>query len=193
VTGASGPVPAAIVGFEHLAARALDGEASAWEALVDRLSGVVWRVLGSYRLRPADREDAYASTFYRLYDKLGTVTHPEALPGWIATTARNEVHALLRAQGRLLPMGELPLHDPTSGDVDASLLDDELGRAVLTAFHALPAKGQALLRLLTTVPPLSYEEIGRLLDMPHGSIGPTRARYLAQLRRALQSFTGGDR
>lgn len=178
--------------FVDLVARALDGDDRAWERLVDRLSGVVWKVIGNYGLAAADREDVFASAFFRLYDKLGTIVTPQALPGWMATTTRNEVYALLRQHGRLQPMDELPLHEVVPGDHDAAMLDDELQRAVHEAFGRLPARSQALLRLLTAVPPLSYEEIGRMLDMPHGSIGPTRARVLDQLRSNLRPYLGGD-
>ncbi|MCP3991986.1 MAG: sigma-70 family RNA polymerase sigma factor [Actinomycetia bacterium] len=178
--------------FTELVASALDGDAIAWESLVDRLSRVAWKTISNYRLSAADREDAFASTFYRLYDKLHTVRQPEALPGWIATTARNEVHSMLRSQGRLIPMETLPLRQVTVDEVDERLLDDELTAAVLEAFATLPAKGQALLRALTAVPPLSYETIGRLLDMPVGSIGPMRGSYLRQLRAALGPWLDGE-
>ena len=39
--------------------------------------------------------------------------------------------------------------------------------------------------MLTADPPPSYDEVGAALDMPIGSIGPTRARCLEQLRRRL--------
>ena len=37
--------------------------------------------------------------------------------------------------------------------------------------------------LLLDEPELSYEEVGRRLGLPVGSIGPTRARSLSRLRR----------
>jgi RNA polymerase sigma factor (sigma-70 family) len=174
-----------------LATRALDGDSTAWRSLVDRLSGVVWKVVSSYRLSAADREDAYASTFYRLYDKLATIREYAALPGWVATTARNEVHAILRSQGRVVPTDAPALREVVPGDHDSALLDDELLGKAMVAFSRLPAKRQALLRLLTAEPPLSYEEISRLLDIPLGSIGPTRGRCLEQLRLELMPYFGG--
>jgi len=44
---------------------------------------------------------------------------------------------------------------------------------------------QALLRLLTADPQPAYEEISAALDMPIGSIGPTRQRALGRLREQL--------
>ena len=46
----------------------------------------------------------------------------------------------------------------------------------------LPAAQQRLLRLLAGERQLSYREISRILAIPVGSIGPTRARSLARLR-----------
>jgi RNA polymerase sigma factor (sigma-70 family) len=167
--------------------RALAGDDEAWRRMVDRLSGVVWKVLMSYDLNPADREDAYASTFVRLFDKLHTVNDPSRLPGWIATAARNEANSVWRTRKRMVPSDQLQLRDLQSGELDEALLDREMLVSVMHAFGALPAEGQALLRLLTAVPALSYDEISELLDMPKGSIGPTAGRLLARLRRLVHA------
>ena len=42
---------------------------------------------------------------------------------------------------------------------------------------------QQLIALLLQDPPVSYAEISARLDIPVGSIGPTRRRYLDKLRR----------
>jgi DNA-directed RNA polymerase specialized sigma24 family protein len=63
------------------------------------------------------------------------------------------------------------------------MLRSERDRALWDAFARLPERDQALLRLLTADPAPSYEEISAALDMPIGSIGPTRARCLERLRR----------
>jgi len=187
------PAPSWTDELPPLIGRALAGEEVAWRQLVDRFSGLVWKVLGTYDLSANDREEAFASTFYRLFEKLSTLREPRALPKWLATTARNEANAVCRARRRLVPTDELPLREVLPGDHDRALLDDELLGAVMTAFASLPAAAQALLRLLTAVPPLSYEEIATLLDMPVGSIGPTRQRYLQRLRTALTPYVDGGR
>jgi RNA polymerase sigma factor (sigma-70 family) len=171
--------------------QALGGHEPSWRDLVDRFSGLVWKVLNTYDLSSTDREEAFASTFYRLFEKLSTLREPRALPKWLATTARNEANAVSRSRRRLVPTDQLPLREVLPGDHDRALLDDELLGAVMAAFATLPPAAQALLRLLTAVPPLSYEEIGVLLDVPVGSIGPTRQRYLRRLRSALAPYLEG--
>jgi DNA-directed RNA polymerase specialized sigma24 family protein len=41
--------------------------------------------------------------------------------------------------------------------------------------------------MLLAEPPMSYSEIAQALDMPIGSIGPTRARLLAALRQQVEN------
>ena len=171
-------------GFEDLAQAALAGDQAAWDQLVARLQKVAWRAIAGFDLSPEDRKDAFAGTFFRLYERLGTIREPAKLPGWVATTARNEVLTLLRARRRDLPM---PLEDehlpPTEPEPARHLLQLELSEALHRGLARLSAACQQLLQLLTLDPPLSYAEVGDLLDLPHGSIGPTRQRCLDRLRQ----------
>ena len=178
--------------FDELVPLALAGDRSAWEALVDRLQGVVWSAIAAFGFASEDRKDVFAATFFRLNERLATIREPAKLPGWLATTARNEAHTLLRARRRMIATDPADLPAPPAGLPvdDDRLVDDEMRRAVLEAFRTLSPPCQDLLRLLVVDPPLAYKNIGELLDMPHGSIGPTRQRCLEQMRRAaaLRSF-----
>lgn len=170
--------------FAGLARRALEGDQRAKDELVDKLGPLVWHVIADFGLSKEDRQDVYAGAFCRLFEHLSTIRDPDRLPGWIATTARNEARSLLRARGRMVLSddvgeGEQDTDPPT----DAGLLDTELRVALHRAFLGLPRKCQQLLRLVTSIPRLSYEEVGDLLGMPHGSIGPTRQRCLDRLRK----------
>ncbi len=167
-----------------LAALARTGDDRSWRQLVDRLKGVAWKVLYGFDLTQEDRKDAFAASFFHLYERLGTIRELEKLPGWVATTARNEALMLVRRRDRQVPMEELPYRETSAGDHDSALLDGELKRAMLLAFERLPADAQALLRLCTADPPLGYDEISRLLGMPRGSIGPKRQRCLERLRNS---------
>ena len=54
---------------------------------------------------------------------------------------------------------------------------------VRKALARTPSHQRELLEALVAEPALSYDEISRKLDIPVGSIGPTRARSLTRLRR----------
>lgn len=174
-------------GVRELVQAASAGERDAWDALVDRYSGLVVGVARGFRLGEADVADVFQTVWLRLVENLGSLREPEALPGWLATTTRNECLRTLRSRRRVQPM---ELHDSVvssvpAGDeaLDERLLQEERRDAVRSALAGLPAHCRELLSLLVTDPPVSYEEIGRALDMPHGSIGPTRSRCLVKLRR----------
>jgi RNA polymerase sigma factor (sigma-70 family) len=184
---------AAIDGFDVLARSALAGDSAAWEELVARLQRVAWRSIAGFDLSEEDRKDAFAGTFFRLYERLGTIREPAKLPGWVATTARNEVHSLLRARRRDVPTDLNDEHlAPTSPEPASRLLEGELHTALHAGLARLSAPCRQLLLLLTTDPPLSYGEVSELLELPHGSIGPTRQRCLDRLRQTteLRPFLG---
>ena len=179
--------------------RALDGDEHAWRSLVDALKNVAWKVLNSYGISAEDRNDAFASTFFRLFERLGTIREPLKLPGWVATTARNEANAAYRRQARVQPMADLPVRpaigaDPAVAEHSERLEHQEVHAALRGALGRLSAEHQALLRLLCADPPIPYDDIARLMDMPIGSIGPTRQRLLARLRNSpeLAAFLPGS-
>ncbi|MGH9126468.1 MAG: RNA polymerase sigma factor [Acidimicrobiales bacterium] len=168
--------------FPTLARRACDGDQAAKEALVECLKRLVWSTISVFGLNPEDRDDVFAATFCRFFEHLGSIRDPKRIPGWIATTARNEAYTLLRARGRVVITDEIEDSDDSGPGADYRILDRELYAALVAGFRLLPRQCQTLLRYLSAEPRLSYEEVGQLLDMPHGSIGPTRRRCLDRLR-----------
>ena len=128
----------------------------------------------------------------RLVEHLDGVREPRALPGWLATTARHEGLRLIKRRGRDVPVdpGGTTFDTADVSDPGQALVDDLRSHALREAMLELPEKRRELLLLLLTDPPLSYDEISARLEIPRGSIGPTRARALEQLRgsRALRGW-----
>jgi RNA polymerase sigma factor (sigma-70 family) len=165
-----------------LVRRAADGDRDAWSRLVDRFGGLVWSVTRAHRLSAADAADVAQTTWLHLVEHLDDLQNPDAVGGWLATTARRESLRVLRMNARLPPTDQavevVDAHPPAS----ASLIAAERDGALWAAFERLPERCRILLRLLVTDPVPSYEDIGASLGMPIGSIGPTRIRCLARLR-----------
>jgi RNA polymerase sigma factor (sigma-70 family) len=169
----------------ELVAAALDGDHSSWSRLVDRFTPLVLSVVRRHRLNGSDAEDVVQTVWLRLIEHLRGIREPEALPGWIVTTARNECLRVIRTQKGVSPvdLGEQGWPEGAGGPaVDSDLLEAERHEALLSALAELPDRQRALLLLLIEDPPVSYEEISRRLGLPVGSIGPTRARALARVR-----------
>ncbi|GAA1514480.1 RNA polymerase sigma factor [Nocardioides humi] len=176
---------------------ARDGDQHAWDTIVDRFLPLVDAIVRGHRLSEADGDDVSQTVWLRLVEHLGDLREPAALPGWIRTTTRNECLRLLAARGRVRPVDpqEPTGLDAVSEDVAAAdLLAAERRQLLREALTELPEARRELLLLLLADPPVGYEEISRRLKIPIGSIGPTRARALDQLRRtrALRGL-GPDR
>ena len=166
-----------------LVTAAARGDEQAWSALIDRYSPLVMTVIHRFDLSRADAADVNQTVWLRLVEHLDRLHDPDRVAAWLATTARHESLRTLRLASRnVLAPTELLPDEGDDAQPDASLLMSERDRAMWSAFSTLPERCQALLRMLVADPPPSYEEIGAALAMPVGSIGPTRARCLTQLR-----------
>lgn len=173
------------------------GHQPSWDALVQRFTGLLWAVARGHRLDSGDAGDVVQTTWMRLVEKLDQVEDPERLGGWLATTARRESLAVLRRRQREAPTADDAFLDvvATSGgaavggrsggdvvELDSRLLASERDAQLARLFGALSGPCQRLLRVLMADPAPSYAEVSASLDMPIGSIGPSRGRCLDRLR-----------
>jgi RNA polymerase sigma factor (sigma-70 family) len=168
-----------------LVKRAASGDQAAWDALVERYTRLLWSVARGYRLDRADAADVVQLAWLRLVEHLTTLRDPERVGAWLATTVRRECLQLLAARKRRGDTvdDEVLTRVPDPADpLDAGLLARERDTALWVAFARLPDRCQTLLRVLMVDPAPSYVEVSVSLEMPVGSIGPTRARCLERLR-----------
>ena len=125
-----------------------------------------------------------------MLEHIDRIEYPDRIGSWLATTARHEcLRHVARAKKVVLVDDDLAFYDVVTHqpDVDERLLADESAEAVREAMSRLPWRWQRLLELLMADPPASYAEISSQLDLPVGSIGPTRGRCLERLRVLLQT------
>lgn len=179
----------------QLVRRAADGEQAAWDRIVERYAPLVWAVCRRHRLSSADAEDVGATVWLRLVERLGTLREPAALPGWIASTTRNECLGFLRSHKRQVPVEDIEVPDQAPAS-DEWLLTQERHIALRAAFRELPERCKRLVSMLFSDPPTPYAQIAAQVGIPIGSIGPTRLRCLNLLRRsdalvAYQADTAG--
>jgi RNA polymerase sigma factor (sigma-70 family) len=170
-----------------LVARAQRGDTRAWDALVARYAPLIKSICRQYRLGGADTDDAAQTVWLKMVAQLGSLRDPAALPGWLATTTARECAKTLRAARRPPTAGQLPeadrLPDTQAATAEQALLSAERRAALRHALAGLPPRSRQLMALLTADPPVPYAQISATLGIPAGSIGPTRNRCLAKLRR----------
>lgn len=178
------PHPRPTAGLAELVRAAADGDQEAWDAIVDRFAGLVWSIARAHRLSPTDAADVSQTTWLRLVEHLGRLRDPERVGAWLASTARHECLRVIRHAGRFVADPDVDLDAvATEPEPSALLLATERTSALWRAVEALPERCRLLIRALMADPPPSYEDIAEAFGIPIGSIGPTRARCLDQLRR----------
>jgi len=164
------------------------GNAIAWDEIVRRYAGLVWSVARAHRLGAADAADVSQTVWLRLVEHLGGLRDPEAVPGWLRATARHECLRVIRRGARESTRSAFePDEAPTAtASPEHLLLDDERDRHLWAALAQLSERCRNLLRVLAYAPDAGYADISRTLGLPVGSIGPSRARCLAHLKRRLE-------
>jgi RNA polymerase sigma factor (sigma-70 family) len=172
-----------------LLASAADGDQAAWNTLVARYNSLLWSVARGYRLDTADAHDVVQMTWLKLVEHLDRIEDPARLPGWLATTVRRECLQMLRRSRRDQPTDVVTDVADPAPPVEHAVLLAERDEALWRALGMLGERCQRLLRVLMASPAPTYSEVADALDMPIGSIGPTRQRCLDQLRKVALEDT----
>lgn len=180
-----------------LVARCSSGDATAWPLLVRRYQRLVYAVVRRAGLDDHTAADVFQTTFSRLLEHMPRLQQPERLQAWIVTTAKREALRMRAVSMRTVSMtrGDDDTADAiedTHADM-APLAEDALDRLqqldlMRRSLDALDARCRDLLLLvfIDDEDRLPYDEVGRRLNMPVGSIGPTRSRCLGKLRGLVE-------
>ena len=177
-----------------LVARCRAGDGRAWEALVKRYQRLVYTVVGRVGLDAHAAADVFQTVFTRLVQHLPRLSKPEKLQAWVVTTAKRE--ALLARRIGLRTVSTTRQDDEAEFDLpdDAPLAEDALAELQQLDLlrHGLDRLDERCRELLLLLfrdedDKLPYDEVGRRLGMPQGSIGPTRSRCLDKLRRLVEA------
>jgi RNA polymerase sigma factor (sigma-70 family) len=166
-----------------------DGSQEAWAELVRRFEGMIASVGRRYGLSQADIGELQQTTWLRLVENIHRLKQPERVGGWLATTASRQSLQLAKRSSRYSSGADHVLANlpDTSQPFDLELAPDSAEcRALQRAWDQLKPRCRNLLSLLMADEGVvGYKELSQLLDMPIGSIGPTRARCLDHLRHLL--------
>ena len=177
-----------------LVARCRRGDAAAWSALVQCYQRLVYAIARRAGLDEHVAADVFQTVFARLVEHLPRIGDPARLQAWIVTTAKRETLMLLRRGRRHVSMTAGDDEDGADWDVadDSPIAEQALAELqqldrLRAAVDRLDARSRSLVLLLFRDDDerLPYDEIARRLDLPVGSIGPTRARCLEKLRKLM--------
>ncbi len=167
--------------------RCLAGSEPAWNTLVDRYARLVESIPRRHGFDQADTEDVAQGVFISLFRNLHQLRQTERLSSWLITTAYRETWRIGRRRKLELPE---ELDAAADGDIPeeeiAQLERCQMVRDALARLGGICARLLERIFLRPTEP--SYAEISSELDIPVGSIGPTRARCLQKLEPILRKL-----
>jgi RNA polymerase sigma factor (sigma-70 family) len=150
------------------------GEEPALDELVRIMSPVLWHVVRATGLDRETAEDVVQNTWLTAVRSADSVRDAQA---WrvskVATRVRPVDDEVLDAR---LPAQTSPEAEVVTRDEQAALWQ---------ALSRLPERCQRLLRIVAWEPRPDYSSVAESLEMPIGSIGPTRRRCLDKLRLEL--------
>lgn len=181
-----------------LVERCRQGDAAAWATLVRRYQRLVYAVAVRGGLDEHGAADVFQTVFARLVEHLPRLNQPDRLQAWLVTTAKREVIRLSQLGRRTVSLSRSDDEESATADLadqladEAPLAEDQLSdlqqlHQLRLAMERLDARCNQLLQLVFRDEDerLPYDEVGRRLGMPVGSIGPTRVRCLDKLRQLM--------
>ena len=164
------------------------GDRDAFEQLVrgyqHRVFGVAVRMLGN----AAEAEEIAQEVFLRVHRSVGEFRGEAKLSTWLyAITSRLCLNRLQSGERRHRQTGEEALADVPADDTGGGLERTEIETALRQAIAALP-EDRRIVVVLRDVEGLSYEEIGRALDLEPGTVRSRLHRARMDLKAKLERF-----
>jgi RNA polymerase sigma-70 factor (ECF subfamily) len=159
-------------------------DSRAFELLLERFQGKVFRLAMSYVRSPADAEDMTQEVLVRLWRALVFYDGRASFSTWIYAIARNACLSELRKRrSRPVALSEAVEPRLAEGPMPAPASDLRLDCATL--LETLPETQRRVVRLFY-LEDRSYEEVSILLDMPLNTV----RSHLHRARRRLAHLLG---
>jgi RNA polymerase sigma factor (sigma-70 family) len=181
-----------VVSDQALILHCRQGNAGAWDQLLNKYEDLVYSIPLRYGLSRDDAADIAQITFTILIQSLDGLSEDSRLGPWLVTVARRHTWRLLQRNRREGPSEHLEGTNIAEsavllGKSDADSIEHwELSEWLEAGISKVGEPCRELLLALYFQPERSsYAEVAERLDRPVGSIGPSRARCLKRLRQVL--------
>ncbi|MEK6676333.1 MAG: sigma-70 family RNA polymerase sigma factor [Planctomycetota bacterium] len=185
---------------QELVERVRSGQAEAFTELVvryqDRLFNTCWRICGNLE----DAQDVTQEAFMKAYQNIASFRGDSAFYTWLYRVAVNLALSQRRSKKRrpvvsldgvstegtqVEPLARKMLI-ASQKDTATAAADAELAGRVLAALHSLKEDDRAIV-VLRDMEGLDYEQIGRILELPAGTVKSRLHRARMELRKLVQA------
>jgi RNA polymerase sigma factor (sigma-70 family) len=158
------------------------GDASAMEDLFRIVRPWLHGIGRACRLSIHSADDVVQNTMAVALTHLPRLRDPDAGLAWLSVIARREAIKISREERRTDPLGDRDAWTGGAEDPEEIALARMACKELYRALSQLPERERKLLVFLFFDVGYDYATIARELDMPIGSIGPTRQRGLKKVR-----------
>ncbi len=174
----------------------LNGKSQAWEALLKRYQRLIYTIPLRYGMAESDAGDVFQSVSLLLLENLARLRDRQRLGAWLVITTRRECWRFMRQSRQVAAsLEQVPMEEQAAGSQpvaphpEEDLLLLERQSLVHSAVDQLGQPCRELLSLLFYAEPRPpYADIAHRLNIPEGSIGPSRLRCLGKLSKILEKM-----
>ena len=170
--------------------RCRTGDDDSWRELVDRFGQKVYSVAYHFTLKREDAEELSQEIFLKLFENLDRYDGGFPLIAWVLSVSRNLCIDRYRRRKReksfrfVSDEAILPLLK-SDDDPAAEALKKERTKLLFWALAEIP-EDLAEILVLRDLDGLAYDEIGKALDLPDGTVKSRLFRARAEVARRIR-------
>jgi RNA polymerase sigma-70 factor (ECF subfamily) len=175
---------------QNLVERCRQGNDEAWRELVDRFGQKVYSVAYHFTLKREDAEELSQEIFLKIFESLDRYNGGFPLIAWIVALSRNLCIDRYRRRKReqsfrfVSDDAVAPLLT-SRDDPAADALRKERTKILFSALAEIP-EDLAEILVLRDLDGLAYEEIGKALELPDGTVKSRLFRARAEVARKVR-------
>lgn len=178
---------------KKLVKEVLEGNSKAFKTIIVNTKGLVIQIIYKMIKTPEDREDLAQEVYLKVYDKLASFKFNSKLSTWIGTITYNTCLTFLEKKKipilHIVDSEGMELWDRieeksmgnNSNPIEASLFKKESWQVLASEIEKLPPLYKTIITLYHNEE-LSYKEIGKITNLPEGTL----KNYLYRARKLLR-------
>ncbi len=164
-----------------------DGDPTGLDDIVRLLTPVLWHVVRAHGLDTERAQDVVQTTWLTFVRRQESIAEPQAVAAWLTTTARREAWRVAKITAKVTSVGEevLEWELPAQRSAESEAVDIDERNRLWACVRQLSERCQRLMRIVAFDDRPDYRGLAEEMQMPVGSIGPTRGRCLEKLKALL--------
>lgn len=166
---------------EELITGCQKGKRKYQEALYQQYSGKVMGICLRYTRDPDEAQDVLQETFIKIFEKIGQVKEPKALPGWVKRIAVNTSINHYHQQKRVYQQSDIEEVFDLPGEEETAL--SNLSNQELLHLIAQLPEGYRMVFNLYVIEGFQHKEIAEMLNVSEGTSKSQLSKAKSMLKR----------